>query len=582
MPRNSPQAPLRSGPLNPPARSPRDSRSRRRSARRTPPQLAVTRAGSLCLAIALAAGSAHASDGLTPVGPPFLVNANINFNQYWPRVDISADGARLGFSYNSGQDPFARQFTSQGVPLSGDLLCNPTLRQYIQDEAETCFSVDGYQLVAWSERFGYDGEQMGIYGTIYGPSGAPVVSEFQINELWQASQWRPLISRRPGGGWVVAWSGDWDGDPLFRIVNTDGSFATGDVVISTWDNGAQVDTAPAIAPNGRMFMAFVDYSAFGGVGTGTNLWARLYDAAGAPLQPAPFPLLTGANAAGDQREPRVAADGLGRFFVTWEDAVREGQSWGIYALVYDNDATLLTPQPIHVNTTTAGAQRNPRVAADAAGNFVVCWEDWSSGVADIRAQCFGPDLAPRGAELLVDGSAGEQRRPSVAMHATNGQVVFTYDGVGVSTDTFARLYTSFLAPQAYCTAKVNGLGCTPAINWSGEPTASGPDDFHIGAANVLNNRNGLLFLGFSPSALPFYGGTLCVQPPVVRFGTQVASGSPQGNDCSGQYDSFLSQAWMATKGLNPGLRVYGQYWTRDPLSPQPVGLTNAVSFDVRP
>jgi len=425
---------------------------------------------------------------------------------------------------------------------------------------------------------------MGIFGIIVSPGGVPAASEFQINEIWQASQWRPLIARRPSGGWVVAWSGDWDGDALFRIVNANGSFGSADVKVNTWDSGAQVDTAPGIAPNGRMLMVFVDFSGAFGVGSGTNLWARLYDPSGAPIQAAPFALLSGADAAGDQREPRVVADGLGRFIVVWEDAAREvGSSWGIYAQVYDNNAALLTPQPIHVNTSTLNAQRNPRVAADAAGNFIVCWEDWSANNADIRAQRFDANFQPIGGEFVVNSDlGGDQRRPSVALHESSGHVVMTWEGPGTSTDVFARLYTTYAAPQSYCTAKVNGLGCTPAIAWSGTPTLSGADDFHVTAGQVLNNRNGLLFLGLAPASAPFYGGTLCVQPPVVRGGVQNAGGSSGFDDCSGQYDMHLSHAWMSAKGLSVGDSAFCQYWTRDPLSPQPIGLTNALSFDVRP
>ncbi len=539
------------------------------------------------LAVASALNPALAAaqgGGLTPVSPQFLVNNAVSWAQYWSRVDISPDASRLGFSFSNGQNPRARQFTIDAAPLTGDITCNPLLSQHIQDEAETCFSTDGRQLIAWSERYGYDGEQMGIFGMIVAPNGVPAASEFQINQIWQASQWRPLIAQRPAGGWVVAWSGDWDGDPLFRIVNADGTFATGDIDISTWGNGAQVDTAPGIAPNGRMLMVFVDYSGALGVGTGTNLWGRLYDANGVALQAAPFPLLTGAGAAGDQREPRVAGDGLGRFVVVWEDAAAEaGTSWGIYALAYDNDANLLTPQPIHVNTTVLSAQRNPRVACDALGNWIVCWEDWSAGNADIRAQRFNASFQPVGSEFIVNEDLpGDHRRPSVAAHPTSGHVVMTWEGPGVSTDVFARVYRSDPPPQVYCTAKVNGLGCTPAINWSGTPTLSGADDFRVLASNVLNQRNGLLFMGFAPAAAPFYGGALCVQPPVVRAGVQNAGGNSGADDCSGQYDTLLSHAWLVARGLNVGDNAYCQYWTRDPLSPQPIGLTNALSFEVRP
>lgn len=257
-----------------------------------------------CRAITVAAAVlswgalAHAGDGhFEATGPEFLVNASTAYNQYWPRVSIAPDGSRLAFSFGNGQDPSARQFFSNGTPATGNLACNPTLAQHVQDEPEICHSTTGSQLVAWSERYGYDGEIMGIFGRIFTATGAPQGPEFQLNQIWQASQWRPLIAARPDGKWLVMWSGDWDGDAMFRVVNPDGSFFSPDIRVNTFDNGAQVDTAGAAAPNGRMLLVFVDFSGYGAIGTGTNLWMRLYDASGAPLQPYAllFPMVHGTE-----------------------------------------------------------------------------------------------------------------------------------------------------------------------------------------------------------------------------------------------------------------------------------------------
>jgi hypothetical protein len=534
--------------------------------------------------LACTASASLASDHFAPLGPEFLVNASTNYNQYWSRVAIAPDASYAGFAFSSGQDPFARQFSLAGTPLTGNLWCNPTLNIYTQDEPETQIATDGRQLVAWSERHGYDGEQMGIFGRIFAPGGAAVTAEFQINEIWQASQWRPLIARHPSGGWVVAWSGDWDGDALFRIVNTDGTFRTGDVRVNTFDNGAQVDTAPAVAPDGRMLMVFVDYSGYGGVGSGTNLWSRLFDANGVALQAAPVPFNSAGFTAADQREPRVAADGLGRFIVVWEDAATDGSSWGVYGRIVDHDGVPLGTE-FALHTNPIGAQRGPRVAADASGQFIAAWEDWSGPDADIRAQRFAADGTKIGSDFVVHGvTAGDQRSAGLAMTASTGEVVFTWEGPGVSTDVYARIYTTYEAPAIYCTAKVNSLGCSPQIAWSGEPTFSGADDFHVTASLLLNQKSGLCFWGYGGGALPFYGGTLCVQPPVSRTPVQLSGGSTSGQDCSGAFDSFFSHAYLAAKGVAVGDTLYAQYWSRDPgfAPPQSINLTNALSFDVRP
>jgi hypothetical protein len=539
-----------------------------------------------CTALAILSGStARAGEGhFTAQGPEFLVNASTTYNQYWPRVSIAPDGSRLAFSFGNGQDPSARHFFASGIPATGNLSCNPTLNQHVQDEPEICYSLGGNQLVAWSERYGYDGEIMGIFGRIFLPTGAPAGPEFQINQIWQASQWRPLIAPRPDGRWVVAWSGDWDGDAMFRIVNPDGSFFSSDIRVNTFDNGAQVDTAPAVAPDGRMFLAFVDFSGYGGIGTGTNLWGRVYQSDGTPLQAAPFPLNSSGFTATDQREPRVAADGLGRFIVVWEDQSKDGSGYGIFCRRFDSQGTPLGLE-FQVNTSSAGSQRNPKVCADLAGNFIVAWEDRATGDSDVRLQRFDSAGARLGPEVVVNTIlAGDQKSIGLDMTRTTGVVAVSFEGPGVSTDAFARVFTTYAAPTSYCTAKINSLGCSPAISTQGSPSLSATTPLRVTASAILNQKSGLLFWGRMAASLPYYGGTLCVQFPISRTPVQQSGGSAAGQDCSGNYLFEMSSAYLLGKGLTTGDSVYAQWWYRDPGSPGAlgVGLTNAISFDITP
>lgn len=544
------------------------------------PRLLLALSGAV---LAAPAGLAQSSY-FAPRGPEFVVNQGVNYNQYWARVSAEPTGTRWAFCFNSGQDVFARVFDLDAKPLSPTLSINPTLTQHVQDEAEISLDpVSGNFIVAFSERFGYDGELMGIFARIFDASHAPLGNEIQINVVWQASQWRPLIDNLPGGGWVIAWSGTWAGDSIFRLVAPDGTFLTGDVLINTYTNGGQTLPDVAVAPDGRMFFVYVDYSAHGGVGTGTNLWGRLFDASGTPLGP-DYPLNTPASAAGHQKQPRAAADGLGNFVVVWEDQLQDGSGTAIAGRRFDHDGAPLGGE-FAVNTTTAANQLNPHLAADAFGGFAVVWEDWSSGSADVRARRFDAQGAPLGPDFVVHAAiAGDQLNPDVEMTRTGEDVLFTWEGPGVSTDVYARFYSTYQPPQVYCTAKANSQGCTPLIGFAGKPTLSGPDDFHIGGTQVLNNKFGLLFHGRNAASIPFAGGTLCVQPPLVRTPLQGSGGNPPPDDCSGGYDFHASQAWMASQGLSAGDTVYAQYWQRDPgfAAPSNVGLTAGAVFEIRP
>ncbi len=140
------------------------------------------------------------------------------------------------------------------------------------------------------------------------------------------------------------------------------------------------------------------------------------------------------------------------------------------------------------------------------------------------------------------------------------------------------------APSVYCTAKVNSLGCSPSIAFSGTPSASAAAAFTISASQVLNQKTALLFYGSASSNVPFKGGTLCVQSPLRRTPAQNSGGNGIGNDCSGAPSIDFNARIQA--GVDPlltaGASVFAQFYYRDPASSFTVGLSNAVGFQICP
>jgi hypothetical protein len=139
-------------------------------------------------------------------------------------------------------------------------------------------------------------------------------------------------------------------------------------------------------------------------------------------------------------------------------------------------------------------------------------------------------------------------------------------------------------PAAYCAAKVNSKGCTPAITSTGSASVSSPGPFTIDCAGVVNNKSGILFYGFTPAAIPFQGGTKCVGAPTRRTPVQSSGGNPPPNDCSGVF-SFDFNARIQS-GVDPALvagqDTYAQYWYRDPQSASTTGLSDALAFTIDP
>ncbi len=145
---------------------------------------------------------------------------------------------------------------------------------------------------------------------------------------------------------------------------------------------------------------------------------------------------------------------------------------------------------------------------------------------------------------------------------------------------FGPYYVNATSVTTYCTGKTNSLGCVPAIGTNGVQPSKSAGNFTVTCTNVLNQKNGLLFFGFSSLSTPFQGGTLCVASPTIRTPSSNSGGNASGNSCTGAYSFNFSTAQMNLFGLDPGETVHAQWWMRDPQSPSTTGLSNAVRFTV--
>ena len=203
---------------------------------------------------------------------------------------------------------------------------------------------------------------------------------------------------------------------------------------------------------------------------------------------------------------------------------------------------------------------------------------------------FGEDAL--GEIYIVDYADGEIYRiedASASYADCNGNTISDACDIalGTSQDTDANgtpdecECVGLPAPFVYCTAKLNSQLCLPVISFTGLPKLSSPTPFVIHAAQIVNQKQGLLFYGYGAQATPFQGGTMCVLQPVKRTPVQNSGGSTSGTNCTGTF-TFDMGAYMAS-GTDPLLQVAGQqvnveFWSRDPMDPFTTNTTDAVQF----
>ncbi|MCY3001506.1 MAG: integrin alpha [Planctomycetota bacterium] len=190
----------------------------------------------------------------------------------------------------------------------------------------------------------------------------------------------------------------------------------------------------------------------------------------------------------------------------------------------------------------------------------------------------------------VNENLGDAIGPTIADYNGDGELDLfvggsSSDEIAANGGVFKVLSLYPAAPVAYCTAKVNSLGCSATMAGAGFPSVSSNAAFTISATNAINQTAGILFYGYSPSAAPFQGGTLCAHAPLIRTPIQNAGGSPSpAHNCTGVF-SFDFNAWIDS-GRDPSLvagrEVFAQYWYRDSASASTTALSNGLRFVVQP
>lgn len=284
----------------------------------------------------------------------------------------------------------------------------------------------------------------------------------------------------------------------------------------------------------------------------------------------------------------VATNGLAHFDgQTWTALVGGGFTSAYELCLFDDG----NGEALFANTS-AGLRRFDGVnwtAAGPAGSLLEVFDDGSGPALYLsdRARLRNGVQEPFGAATL-NADYPWSAHAWVDEHGLSQGLFFNgyFDALGGTPAMgLARYWNPCGYATTYCSAKVNSLGCTPQIGWSGAPSATGTAPFVISAANVLNQKSGLLFFGTTGRIVKaFQGGTLCVRSPVRRTPVSASGGSLGAPDCSGLFALDFTPYLQGSvgPGFNFGDTVDVQWWYRDPQSSFSTGLSDALEFQVRP
>ena len=397
------------------------------------------------VATLLAAATAWAQ---VPAGGEFRVNTYTTDSQDLDGVALDGSGRFVVTWSGHAQaspffDVFAQRHDPAGARTGDEFLVNTTTGGASLSHA--LFIRGGRQsVVVWN---GPGSPGFDIYAQRYGRTGQPVGGEFHVNTYTGGNEYRPDVAALPGGGFVVVWSAHpiqaGSNRIVARLFDANGTPRSPEINVAGPTNGGTTHPTVASAPDGRFVVVWK--------GT-VNLAGRRFDGSGSP-QGAEFQVnetfggLTFAF-------PRAAMASDGAFVAVWEHPTGDGSGYGVRGRRFTATAAPLGSE-FTANAGTLGAQREPSVAMDRTGDFVVSWESNGGGTFDVFARRFSPSGQPRGAEFrvntyltagqVISQVAGDEAGNFVVAWSSGGQ---DGDGYGVYAQRFGGLLPASASPDA--------------------------------------------------------------------------------------------------------------------------------------
>lgn len=273
------------------------------------------------------------------------------------------------------------------------------------------------------------------------------------------------------------------------LAQADFASLSGEAAVNGSTLGHVMQPQVAVGPQGDSIVVFQ-----GGAQFGPDIYIRRYDAAGnARAAASVVNTVTG----GGQRSPDVARSSNGASIVVWEGPSSDGQGLDIWAQRYDASGARLGSEQ-RVNKYTSGDQRQPKVAMDGSGGYVVTFlGQGHQGVpypGAVHARHFNANGAPLSDDFLgCTNVAFTTVDHDIAMDAKGNFAVVCADGSHNATSGILDMML-FAAKAKAGTAGVRiGNGAQPAIamapngtmvlTWTGHADGENPTlaDTGIGA-----------------------------------------------------------------------------------------------------
>lgn len=371
----------------------------------------------------------YGADG-TALGPNFLVCEEDGYSSQWqPRVAVDEHGAFAVAWHDDRDGPwhiYVHRFDSTGASLSGDFRADDTPDYVIPYNPSTItINGSGGFVIAWTD---YRIGNVNIRARLLDSAGVPVDTSFWVNTYKPGSQTSPALDMDHAGGFVIAWLDDRITSLEITAQRYDAQGAPLGSNFMVNDQSNTASGAPAIACDsaGYFTVAWDDNR-----GYDDGVYVQRYDANGTP-QGANFQV---SDYPGNENVS-VPMGWTGNFHVIWEESwyfpIIKSQR-------FDSSGAAQGPIFQVDDHAGAAAQTSPSVAMGREGGFSVIWdhrEDYGTYHLFMQRCGVGGDTV--GGNVLVKPGI-QSNSSAVAATLTGGILAAWVEGGRVKAQRFDSL-----------------------------------------------------------------------------------------------------------------------------------------------
>jgi hypothetical protein len=269
----------------------------------------------------------------------------------------------------SGDGVFGQRYDASGTPQGRVFQVNAHTTSDQFAPAVAAFP-DGGFVVVWTGAF-QDGSGEGVFGQRFDASGTALGAEFRINTFTTGHQAEAAVASAANGEFVVVWQScceDLDGYTVRgQRFDASGAPRGAEFQVNSYTTSYQLDAAVAADASGNFVVV---WGSFTQDGDAYGVFGQRFAATGLP-RGAEFRV--NSHTTSYQTQPAVASDAEGGFVVVWTSYGQDGDNDGLFARSYD---ALGAPKGLEfrVNSGTTSSQKQGAVASNAGGDAVVVWQ----------------------------------------------------------------------------------------------------------------------------------------------------------------------------------------------------------------